>query len=730
MTITMKHRCLLSKETFCSPLLHPCGIRLQPGYETIDRCLPVCIGFQGWLSFFENLPGRVLPAAGIPGKEKDMNTDGKTWLASRPLTAFGAAAWVLAALLGIMAILTVLAEPAGAQPTIEILSPEPGSTLSGTVDVRVRMHDPVGMRQLWVKAGNHATYDRQLSDRPATYLVEMKWDTTLDYDGEALMLCDGWNSNNQYSHLTEKFIINNAGGPSINWDTPHNGEVFTDEDPGRTTVSARLSRERGAQLRKTSLFINGKEADRKIYFPPVDSTTYEYSLNLDSLEEGMHTLKLVTESTEGARALESRVIYRVGELTSCYLAEGSTAWGFSTYLSVVNPNPQPATILITYQTAEGARSRPHFQMAPFSQATVNPADDLGEMDFSTRIDCLEGMDIAADRTMIWNSGGGEDAHCSIGVNEPATTWYLPEGSTAWGFETWLLIQNPGRVDANCTITYMIENEGHVTIPVTVSKHTRSTFNMSRHIGSRDASIRVVSDVPVIPERSMYRNNRRCGHDSVGTTSPALEYYLAEGATGYNVGYITYVLVQNPQEVPAGVNVTFMTAAGERQGPSFSMPPLSRKTLRLNDLLPPETDVSTRVSADVPIIAERSMYWNNGTGEAGHDSIGIRSPGKTFYLPDGETTRGRETWTLVQNPGNRPVEVEMTYLADGGTRNVVKTETIPPASRRSFDMARHSGISGRAGVMVQSISGGDIICERAMYWNDRGAGTNTIGGQPR
>jgi hypothetical protein len=33
----------------------------------------------------------------------------------------------------------------------------------------------------------------------------------------------------------------------------------------------------------------------------------------------------------------------------------------------------------------------------------------------------------------------------------------------------------------------------------------------------------------------------------------------------------------------------------------------------------------------------------------------------------------------------------------------------------------------AAVLVQSLSAGDIMCERAMYWNSRGAGTDTIGG---
>ena len=101
---------------------------------------------------------------------------------------------------------------------------------------------------------------------------------------------------------------------------------------------------------------------------------------------------------------------------------------------------------------------------------------------------------------------------------------------------------------------------------------------------------------------------------------------------------------------------------------------------------------------------------------------------TFYLPDGQTDNGRETWTLVQNPNSGAVSVQISYLTPAGTGNVTKTETIAGNSRRTFNMADHSGISGRAAIMVTSKTPGKkIMVERAMYWNSRGAGTDTIGG---
>jgi hypothetical protein len=331
--------------------------------------------------------------------------------------------------------------------------------------------------------------------------------------------------------------------------------------------------------------------------------------------------------------------------------------------------------------------------------------------------------------MEWTGPGASapEGHSSVGVTSPATTWYLPEGSTNWSFETWLLIQNPGSTEASCDVTYMVEGKGPTTVNHKVPAHSRESYSMQSDIGSADASIKVVSNTPVIPERAMYRYDRREGHDSIGTTTPATDYYLAEGAVGYDSGYTTYILVQNPQDTTTDVDITYLTGTGQVKGPTFTMAANSRKTVKVNDSLPPNTDVSTSVHGSKPIIAERAMYWDSPAGEACHDSIGMDAAHSVFYLPDGQTSEGRETWTLVQNPNDEDVQVEVSYLPAGGGTPVRKDEVIPANSRKTFNMAEHSGITGRASVIVRCGLGKKIMVERAMYWSNRSAGTDTIGG---
>ena len=479
---------------------------------------------------------------------------------------------------------------------------------------------------------------------------------------------------------------------------------------------------------RSKVMWNGK--DRATTY--VSSTELKASITAaDIASAGRKEVTVFNPEPDGGTSNAQTFTVNSAPSPTWYLAEGTSDYGFDTYVTIQNPNNSAATARVTYMTEAGPVPRADVPLPAMSQTVINPRNDLGAADFSTRVECAEGKTIAVDRRMIWTGAGAAspEGHSSVGVTSPADTWYLPEGSASWGFETWLIIQNPNKAEATCEVTYMVENVGPRTVTRKVPAESRRSFNMADDLGDvniKDASTKVEANVPVIAERAMYRNNRRGGHCSIGATTPANNYYLAEGTTDW--GFTTYLCVQNPQNAETAVNVTYLTKGGpvpHRENP-IRMPAHSRKTIRVNDYLA-KADFSTRVTADRAIIAERAMYWNSGKGEACHDSIGMDSPRTTFYLPDGETYGDTETWTCVQNPNNEAVSVAVTYMTPTGTGNVTFTDTIGANSRQTYDM-RERIPQGRAAVMVTSKTAGKkIMVERAMYWNSRGAGTVTIGG---
>ena len=137
-----------------------------------------------------------------------------------------------------------------------------------------------------------------------------------------------------------------------------------------------------------------------------------------------------------------------------YLAEGCTMDGTETWVLVENPNPFPVTLDVTFVTAEGMVRPPEMQgyMLP---AETRVSFDAGayaqSYDLSTTVKATGG-DIVVERSMY-----GQDrawASCSVGTREPQYNWYLAEGSTGEGFETWVLVFNPSDIAATCSLDFM------------------------------------------------------------------------------------------------------------------------------------------------------------------------------------------------------------------------------------------------------------------------------------
>lgn len=101
------------------------------------------------------------------------------------------------------------------------------------------------------------------------------------------------------------------------------------------------------------------------------------------------------------------------------------------------------------------------------------------------------------------------------ISTPEKNWYLAEGCTAGGFESWVLVQNPNDQPAHVRLTFMT-GEGPVPGPETdLAPNSRQSFNVGSYVTTYDVSTQVQSDNPVVVERAMYGGGRVWGHDSVG-----------------------------------------------------------------------------------------------------------------------------------------------------------------------------------------------------------------------
>lgn len=458
------------------------------------------------------------------------------------------------------------------------------------------------------------------------------------------------------------------------------------------------------------LLVREGEADVPAFnVKPKGSTGLTCDLDLSGVQPGLWSVK-VENAAGGASVLTGGFMVDAADARTWYFAEGSTAWGFEEFILVANPGPAPAGVEMSFMTRDGPSGPYMVTVPPASRATVRVNDVLPGVDLSAKV--VSDRDIVCERAMYWN-GRIEGTSC-VGTQAPSFTWLFAEGSASHGFETFLLLANPGSRDADVDITYLT-GEGPVRRQtLTVRGNTRSTVNLSDDIPSQDAAIKVSANQRLVAERSMYWDGRRGGHNSAGTTGGSPRWYLAEGSTAW--GFDEYVLLANPSAVEAEVSLSLMTTEGPVAMPPVKVAAGSRETVHLNEALPGR-DVSVGITSDRAVVAERSMYWDNGTGKGGHNAMGVTQPRRDCFLAEGSTAWGFEEWVLVQNPGDSPAEIGVEYMTRDGLRT--RGGFVLDANSRATIYVNED-IPG-TDVSTRVFSDTPVIAERSMYWNSRGAG---------
>jgi hypothetical protein len=120
-----------------------------------------------------------------------------------------------------------------------------------------------------------------------------------------------------------------------------------------------------------------------------------------------------------------------------------------------------------------------------------------------------------------------------------------------------------------------------------------------------------------------------------------------------------------------------------------------------------------------------MYGNGGAWA--HDSVGTASPGNVFFLPEGCTGGGMQTYVLVQNPDPATdAIVDIVFQTGGGEVAPLDLQdiTIPAGSRSTF-MVNGWMTDYNVSTLVLATEG-QVVVERAMYGPGGIWATDSIG----
>ncbi|MBN1288683.1 MAG: hypothetical protein JXA49_03495 [Actinobacteria bacterium] len=340
-----------------------------------------------------------------------------------------------------------------------------------------------------------------------------------------------------------------------------------------------------------------------------------------------------------------------------------------------------------------------------------------EQDVEPEVDTDEDVDVDGNTGSNKTYPGGD---VELGVKTPGKTWFLAEGATHPGFEQWICIQNPGDASATVKITYMFSDGETENQEVFTAAHSRATVYVNGAIGAgKDVSAKITSNRHVIVERPMYFNYKgkwEGGSVESGVAELSKTWYFAEGAT--HPGFEQWISIMNPGDTAAEVTLTYMFDGGETRVQNLDMSAASRETVMVNDIVGPNRNVSTKIESTEPIIAERPMYFNyHDSWPGGHTQAGTTSARRSWFLAEG-TTRNNSTdgifeeWVSIQNPGDTPARVDLTYMYTGGSTGTGEI-TVPAHGRETVSVNKEIGPDRDVSVQLESDQ--PVVVERPMYF---------------
>ncbi len=403
---------------------------------------------------------------------------------------------------------------------------------------------------------------------------------------------------------------------------------------------------------------------------------------------------------------------------------------FDEYILLQNPNDQDTNVYVNFMMPEGNQWEEDYTLAPYSRCTVYVNGILQNAEVSAEV--TSDLPIVAERAMYFDFKGSgiKGGHTSTGTAGTRTHWYLAEGYCGDNFSSWILLQNPGEATANVHVQYfggqgVLEEQDYA-----VPGFSRFSINVDTipALEVAEFSADVTSDQPIVAERAMYfdTNGRGGGSCAPPIGDLAQKWYFAEGYTGGN--FDTWVLVMNADaEKTAKVTATFMLPGGATKQWNIEVPPKSRSTIHVDDIPGLEaTDVSTLIESDIPVAAERAVYFDYYNWRGGHDSPGTTSLSDKWYFAEGCTGTTFDTWILLQNPGDTEAHATLNFMLQDGTTHTYDA-TVVAHSRYTVKVNQVDGMSA-AEFATYVVSDQPVAAERAMYFSyrSRDGGSNSFG----
>lgn len=378
-----------------------------------------------------------------------------------------------------------------------------------------------------------------------------------------------------------------------------------------------------------------------------------------------------------------------------YLAEGCACEPFETRFIVTNPGDTPASLAATFMKEDGTALERRYDLPARSPLDLAPDQALAGAAFATRIEADQPVFVQRFMSI------GQEARLAPAANAPGRTWYLAEGRTGGGFDTWLLIMNPGLAPARATITFFREDGPPIERTYDLLPTSRLSLYVNSVLPEAAFGARVEADQPIVVERSVYFSGGQ-GQVAMGSTSLSKTWYAVDGAGGSGAGIRLVVMNSNTSSMEA--TVTGVKEDGSMQERSISLGPSSRGSVLSSEIgSGPFSFITVRSS--LPVVVERTGFWDGA--DSAFTSPAVAGTSRAWTFPTGKVAPFRRA-LLVANPSNTATTLSGTFLLEGGEA-VTRYYALAANARLVLD----GGAIPERALWVDLNSDLPVVAERAM-----------------
>ena len=464
-----------------------------------------------------------------------------------------------------------------------------------------------------------------------------------------------------------------------------------------------------------------------------------------------------------------------------YFAEGKVGQGFTQFLTIQNPDLNPAHIcqvslqyLLSSSTPQPKQLTipPNTRFTELVNADLNvPANGSAYQGVSTIINVTNPGScngVVAERPIYFTNFKGISSGTDVlGATHTSNDFYFADVSSLPGYNSYLTILNPPNgLVANITVDYYQGGSMLGSDSLTVQPGTRGTI-IPHNYGKRVAAW-VHASAPVVVERPTYFSNYTAGNAGavsgsasvVGATASSTTWRFAEGFVGgqfqenlvlanMNTSAATGSLIL---EYDNGTTLTVPITVNAQDVTSLDVNALTRN--KTGVCQPASCQPSQSVSAQITmtsgqIVAEREMFFHysrvdhltgltvkaqGGTDVTGQSGTAAAS---AYSFAEGYTNIGYDEWLTIQNPTSNS-ETVWIRLVNGKSNVYQFAIAVGMYSRYTVninDLVVKNLVHPNDGVgdyevsmTVQTTDGSVFVAERPMYWNASGTqgGSDVIG----